>query len=947
MSESFQEKIRGYLKAGYPALYIVSHEEARVIGEITTEAVHRERSVWTWELEEGWTVQSGRGGGNRVVEARTPSLALVEAKKAPPGTLLILKDFHIFLKMPEVYRKIKTSLNAFAGNKKAFIFISPIRQIPVELEKELTIVEMSLPDREQLKVVLDSVAEVTQDEIDPEISNDVVEAALGLTTIEAENTIALARIKNSKFDRSVVKVVQEEKAATIKKSGTLEWWPIEIDPNQLGGVLLLKDYIVESRVAFTPEAREFGIDGLKGILLIGPAGTGKSLSAKVTAATFEWPLFYLDMGKIFGSLVGQSEERARAACQLMEAVAPCVVLIDEIEKGFAGLSGSGQTDSGVSARVLGTFLTWLQEHTAPVYCVACVTAGTPVVLADGTVVPIEAVREGSTIPSLDLQEGKLVQRNTDLLVTPTAQKVVGVTTTTTKFIGTVDHPVYRVGRMGIEEVTLENLSVGTRIARPTSLPEPTTKLLDMIIPDQEDVREVEIMLPEVLTEEVAELLGFLCADGSFADRGRVRFNENHPQLFEHVRSECQKLFGVCSYHDIQNAESHLGYIDSSRLMRWFQLNFPEMVALKQERRVPAAIFRSPNSVVAAFLRGFADGDGTASKEGRVAIAGTNLLLLQDVRFLLHRLGIGFSRQDIITAKNRAGERITISGRNSLDIFEEVVGFSCDYKAQRLMGRVVHTMYAEDSLDICPIPFALIDEALKEEGLAASRLTYYKERRWSHSDTSRSILLGWIDVFSKRLGEDSRVVVELKKIAGLSWDKVTSVEIEEKETPVFDIRVPGTHTFLGAGVWMHNTCNSISSLPPELVDRFDECFFVDLPANQERQDICSIHLEKRGRNPKKFDLKKIGEHSDGYTGRDIEKVIKRSLIMALRNKREVETDDILFQLEQRVPTVQIKGDEIAEMRKWAKDRGVRMASDLNAPKISPKRTMELGGNPNLN
>lgn len=320
--ESFRHELRSYLAAGYAALYVLSPEEERAEGEILAVAKTLQRGVWIWELGEGWLVKAEK---SRLIEARDPTAAIKAAMEAPDGTVLILRDYHHFIKVPENQRKIKSALSKFSNQRKTFIFLSPVQMIPPELEKLITPVEMTLPSRDELGLVLDDIAEGIKEEIPTAVRSDLLDAAAGLTINEAADAFARARVIAPRFDQQAVSVVQNQKAAIVKKSGLLEVWDRVESPENLGGMQVLKEYFMESRIAFTPEAQEAGVDKLNGVLLLGPAGVGKSLSAKIAASIFQWPLFRLDMGRIFGSLVGMSEERARYACTLMEAVAPCVV----------------------------------------------------------------------------------------------------------------------------------------------------------------------------------------------------------------------------------------------------------------------------------------------------------------------------------------------------------------------------------------------------------------------------------------------------------------------------------------------------------------------------------------------------------------------------------------------------------------------------------------------
>jgi SpoVK/Ycf46/Vps4 family AAA+-type ATPase len=201
----------------------------------------------------------------------------------------------------------------------------------------------------------------------PEGRERIVEAALGLTLTEAQNVLAKSIVRNKTFD---VGTVLGEKKHIIRKSGILEYYEAEESLDGIGGLEILKGWLQKRRNAFTQHAREFGLPLPKGILLIGVPGCGKSLTAKAVGAAWQMPLLRLDVSKIFGGLVGASEENIRKALKTAEAVSPSILWLDEMEKGFSGTASSGQTDGGTTSRVFGTFVTWMQEKTAPVFVIA-------------------------------------------------------------------------------------------------------------------------------------------------------------------------------------------------------------------------------------------------------------------------------------------------------------------------------------------------------------------------------------------------------------------------------------------------------------------------------------------------------------------------------------------------------------------------------------------------
>jgi len=238
------------------------------------------------------------------------------------------------------------------------------------------VINFPLPTREDLAELLDKiVADVKQFkqvkiELDDAGRERLLQAALGLTLGEAENVFAKLIVKDERLSGDNISEVFAQKQQIIRKSGLLEYYAASETFAQVGGLSVLKEWLAKRSVAFTPEARDFGLPAPKGIMMLGVQGCGKSLCAKAVSSLWQLPLLRFDMGRMFGSLVGSSEENARRAISVAESVAPAILWVDEIDKAFAGIQGSGGTDGGTTARVLGTFLTWLSEKTAPVFVVS-------------------------------------------------------------------------------------------------------------------------------------------------------------------------------------------------------------------------------------------------------------------------------------------------------------------------------------------------------------------------------------------------------------------------------------------------------------------------------------------------------------------------------------------------------------------------------------------------
>ena len=267
---------------------------------------------------------------------------------------------------------------------KTLIILGCRMVLPPELERELTVIEFALPGKEELRQVLAGIMESAGiKNMEDEQKEKVIDAASGLTTIEAENAFALSVVQSKTIDPVIV---AKEKAQAVKKNGLLELIETKESLDSIGGLDVLKEWLLKRRNAFGQKAIEYGLPTPKGLLILGIAGTGKSLTAKATAKVFGVPLLKLDAGKIFAGLVGQSESNLRAVIQTAEAIAPCCLWIDEVEKGFSGSKSSNSTDGGTSARVFGSFLSWMQEKKAPVFVVA--TAN------DVSQLPPEMLRKG-------------------------------------------------------------------------------------------------------------------------------------------------------------------------------------------------------------------------------------------------------------------------------------------------------------------------------------------------------------------------------------------------------------------------------------------------------------------------------------------------------------------------------------------------------------------------
>lgn len=348
-------KFREYLIAGYPCLWIETHEEFRAIQVLAHEA--HGYSIYSWDLVSGLKEHAT----GQVTSCSTPIKVLETIKSMGSGTVVFLKDFHKFLSNVEVLRSVKNLIPILKANDKHIIFISPIVSIPVELEKDVNILPFVLPTVDELIKIAEKM--VKDNNLNVKVDRQIISSAKGLTLQEAENAMARSLVEKKDFDRNIL---EEEKLQIIKKSGLMEIFePVPVD--QLGGLDELKNYIYKRKKGFQPESK---LPTLKGILLVGVPGGGKSLSAKVIASVLECPLVRLDIGSLKGSKVGESEARMRAALATIDAIGFCVVWVDEIEKVLSGVLSSGQVDAGTTSTMFGTLLTWMQESKSPHYIIA-------------------------------------------------------------------------------------------------------------------------------------------------------------------------------------------------------------------------------------------------------------------------------------------------------------------------------------------------------------------------------------------------------------------------------------------------------------------------------------------------------------------------------------------------------------------------------------------------
>lgn len=359
------------VRAGARVLHIASYEWERVQGWCIAFADRMALPLRIWSSSSG-LVELQPGGERKPLDDDQPSdilLTLADFAEADDGQLLLVEDIQPYLEPQNhaVIRQVREACRP-RGSTRLLVLSTPVAGLPQSLRKEVPTIDLPLPGVVDLRQVAVDVAADLGVPFDP--APELFDAARGLTVMEARLAFGQAAVREERLGLGQVPLIAREKERVIRQSGVLDYYEPNSAMRDVGGLDALKTWLDRRGNAFSHSAREFGLDAPKGVLLLGVQGCGKSLVAKAIAATWHFPLLRFDLGKVFGGLVGQSEGNIRTALDVAEALAPCVLWIDEIEKGLAGMGSSDQTDGGTTARVVGTLLTWMQEKEAPVFVVA-------------------------------------------------------------------------------------------------------------------------------------------------------------------------------------------------------------------------------------------------------------------------------------------------------------------------------------------------------------------------------------------------------------------------------------------------------------------------------------------------------------------------------------------------------------------------------------------------
>jgi SpoVK/Ycf46/Vps4 family AAA+-type ATPase len=368
------------IRARYPIIYVTTWEEERVQRCLREISVARKKQFYEWTITEGLCKVGADPKSSRPGNTTDPIAALNAVIDHVDPAIYLFKDFHRFTEDQRcnltVIRRLRDVAMQLRDTYKTIVITSPLTQIAPELSKDITLLDFGLPDTEDFSRLLERIIDDVKD--NPKVTinfnsqsrENLLRAAQGLTLKEAENVFAKTLVTDGKLDAEDVGIVFSEKRQIIRKDGLLEYYDSADQFEDVAGLESLKLWLQKRSIAFTDKAKEFGLPAPRGVLLLGVQGCGKSLCAKAASSLWNLPLLRFDLGRMFSSLVGSSEENIRRAIQVAESVAPAILWIDEIDKALAGATQSAGSDGGTSARVFGTLLTWLSEKTSPVFVIA-------------------------------------------------------------------------------------------------------------------------------------------------------------------------------------------------------------------------------------------------------------------------------------------------------------------------------------------------------------------------------------------------------------------------------------------------------------------------------------------------------------------------------------------------------------------------------------------------
>lgn len=363
---NFEEEFLIALRSKSSFIYLISDEEERVeyiLCKLMRDPL--QRIVYIWDFVNGFNNSSPT-----TQSRRNPTEALLKLETLLPETpcLLILKDYSRFLQEINICRQLRNLLPLLRRQPKSIVILSDKNELPETLNDIFIILELPKPNRSEISKEILRLTKIFKKPLSEEYFDSLVNASLGLSIEKIRQVFCKALISGNKFNNSTIDFLFKEKQNLLNRNGFVEFCQSSTSFKDIGGLESIKNWVNLRKMNFSEKAINYGLPLAKGLLLVGVQGTGKSLIAKALANDWSLPLFRLDLGRLFGGIVGESESRTRTMIKTVESLSPCILWIDEIDKSFQFINQGG--DSGTTNRVLSTLLTWLAEKQSSVFVVA-------------------------------------------------------------------------------------------------------------------------------------------------------------------------------------------------------------------------------------------------------------------------------------------------------------------------------------------------------------------------------------------------------------------------------------------------------------------------------------------------------------------------------------------------------------------------------------------------
>jgi hypothetical protein len=359
------QRIGDLVRAGYTFLYLVTWEEDRWGAMLSKLTLDAGRGLVTWSATDG--LQPKLSDEQSAAGARE---FLDQISSYPAEHVFLARDFHPYFSDPLILRRLRDLALSMPAQQKTVIFMGPVLQVPEELERDLVVLQLPLPEIEDLVPVLrDALSDGHNGQIQmaPAQEEGILRSCLGLTVPQCRKLLQRAFLDQDRVTDEVMWSIVSEKRQLLKGTDLLEFWDVSEKLDDIGGLVWLKEWLGRRVDAYSERARQYRLPQPKGILLFGVQGCGKSLTARVAARVFNFQLIRFDVSGVLSATRGSSEQRMRDVLKAVESVAPVVLWLDEIEKGFGGVAAA---DDSAMTRVFGTFITWLQENRKPVFVIA-------------------------------------------------------------------------------------------------------------------------------------------------------------------------------------------------------------------------------------------------------------------------------------------------------------------------------------------------------------------------------------------------------------------------------------------------------------------------------------------------------------------------------------------------------------------------------------------------